>query len=219
MVFERCPLFKGLAPVRPAQFVVIERRRALFGQGGPADSVVIIGAGRARLFKSAPERVITLAYRGPGELVGEDALFAGERFGGQHSAEARAIDRVEAVRVPAEVFRARLRADPELSERMLELMDQRRREVEQRLESILTKTVEARVAEFLVQAGRDYGVPDPRGTLIGVKFTHLEIATFVGSTRETVTLVLGELKRRGHVHTEHRRIIVKDVDALARLSV
>jgi CRP-like cAMP-binding protein len=38
----------------------------------------------------------------------------------------------------------------------------------------------------------------------------------VGSTRETVTLTLGELKRRDLLVFDHRRIVVRDIDALAR---
>jgi CRP-like cAMP-binding protein len=52
--------------------------------------------------------------------------------------------------------------------------------------------------------------------LIGVKYTHQEIADYVGSTRETVTLTLGELKRRDLLLFDHRRIVVRDPDALSR---
>jgi CRP/FNR family transcriptional regulator, cyclic AMP receptor protein len=50
--------------------------------------------------------------------------------------------------------------------------------------------------------------------LIGVKYTHQEIADYVGSTRETVTLTLGELRRKNLVLFDHRRIVVRDLDAL-----
>lgn len=213
-ILSQCRLFVGEPPRLPATFVQLDRRRALFGQGSPAEYVFFLGAGRARMVKTAPDRTITLAYFGPGDLLGEDALFSGT-----HDAEVRVVDALEALRVPVAAFRQALQSDAQLAFRLLELVNHRKRNVEQRLESLLTKTVEARVAEFLVAAAERFGVADGRGTLIGVKFTHLEIASYVGSTRETVTLVLGDLKRRGILMTEHRRMIVRDAEALRRVTV
>ena len=71
------------------------------------------------------------------------------------------------------------------------------------------------LAHDLLDAANRYGVPDSRGVLIGIKYTHQEIADYVGSTRETVTLTLGELKRRNLVLFDHRRIVVRDAEALA----
>jgi CRP-like cAMP-binding protein len=68
----------------------------------------------------------------------------------------------------------------------------------------------------LLDAAQRHGIPDSRGLLIGVKYTHQEIADYVGSTRETVTLTLGELKRRDLLLFDHRRIVVRDPDALSR---
>ena len=44
-----------------------------------------------------------------------------------------------------------------------------------------------------------------------------EIADYVGSTRETVTLTLGELKRRGMILFEHRRVVVVEPASLRAL--
>jgi CRP-like cAMP-binding protein len=52
--------------------------------------------------------------------------------------------------------------------------------------------------------------------VISAPFTHADIALLVGSTRETVTLVLGKLKRAGLIELEKRRIVVRDGEALSR---
>jgi len=61
-----------------------------------------------------------------------------------------------------------------------------------------------------------YGVPDSRGVLISQRFTHLDIANYIGSTRETVTLVLGEFKRSGIIEFDSRRLVIRDRDRLYR---
>jgi CRP-like cAMP-binding protein len=152
-----------------------------------------------------PERELTLEYLGPGDLVGDTAIWSA-------GLERRAIvvEQVEALRIPLAAVRHLLATHTALCSAMLMVVGQRRLTAEHRLHSLLSRTVESRVAEFLVMAAERHGIPDSRGTLIGVKFTHQEIASYVGSTRETVTLVLGDFKRAGIVTTDHRRVVVRD---------
>ena len=98
------------------------------------------------------------------------------------------------------------------------MMGERRMEAERRIEALLSRTVESRVADFLLRAAESHGIQESRGRLIGVKFTHQEIANYVGSTRETVTLTLGDMKRRGLILFDHRRVVVQDEEALRKLA-
>jgi CRP-like cAMP-binding protein len=118
------------------------------------------------------------------------------------------------VQVPVRQVHHLLTRNPELARRLLRLMVERRLDTDRRIESLLSRTVESRVAEFLLDAAQRHGIPDSRGLLIGVKYTHQEIADYVGSTRETVTLTLGDLRRKNLVLFDHRRIVVRDLEAL-----
>ncbi len=97
----------------------------------------------------------------------------------------------------------------------LSLLLARQRETEDRIESLLFRNVEGRLAEFLLKAADRWGVPTPKGTLISAPITHLEIAQSIGSTRETVTLTLGALRREGLLDVAGRRLIVRDREALS----
>jgi CRP-like cAMP-binding protein len=188
----------------------VARRGVLFTRGDAASSVFVVGTGRVRLVRGTGRgRELTLDYAGPGDLVGGDALFA-DRF--DH--EARATERVEAIEVPARSLRRAAAEAPKVGLALAEASERRRRAAERRIEDLLTCTVEERVARFVGEMARRFGASDPRGTAIAHKLTHLEIASYVGSTRETVTLVLGDLRRRGLVVMDTRRIIVPDVRAL-----
>jgi len=212
-------LFEGLAPQvladvgRQSRHVTFERRATLHQQGERGTYVYVIGGGRVRLLRvGRDERELTLSYRGPGSLVGEDILLDG-RF---HS-EARAAERVQALLVPLRVLKSMLESHAELSFALLSSVLSNTVRGERRMEALLTRPVESRVADFLSDAVELHGIPDSRGFLIGVKYTHLEIASYVGSTRETVTLVLGDLKRRGIIEVDHRRVVVRQIDKLRAL--
>lgn len=211
---ERCDLFGELPEalltesLKKMSLARVERRGRL-GDVEPA-TVWVLASGRIRVVRRSPDgRDITLDYYGAGEVVGEMAWVEENP-----PLKFLAVENVEAVRVPLTVVRQLTSSDAAFARRMADLMGRRRLAAEQRIERLLTKPVEARVAHFLLEGSRRYGVPDSRGTLIGVKFTHLEIASYVGSTRETVTLILGDFKRAGLILTDHRRIVVTDAEGL-----
>jgi CRP/FNR family transcriptional regulator, cyclic AMP receptor protein len=191
----------------------VPRRRRLYAQGDGVAGLYVVAAGRVRVVRGAGEaRALTVAYRGPGEVIGEIAVTQRAK----HEDSATATDAVEVVQIPLRSVEGLLARHPELALRLLQQMVERRLDTERRIEGLLSRSVESRVAEFVLDAANRHGIPDSRGLLIGIKYTHQEIADYVGSTRETVTLTLGELKRRNLLLFDHRRIVVRDTDALER---
>ncbi|APR84949.1 cAMP-binding protein [Minicystis rosea] len=195
----------GELAVAPGGTVLIE-------QGSVPDALVLLGRGRVRLERVAPDgRVVPLGYRGTGDVLGEACL----GHAPEHHESATAMEEVEMLRIPLPVVDELLAGDPALSLAGLALLLARQRETEDRIESLLFRNVEGRLVEFLLKAADRWGVPTPKGTLISAPITHLEIAQSIGSTRETVTLTLGALRREGLLDVAGRRLIVRDRDALA----
>ena len=214
-ILSRCRLFEMLsAELRErvldgSALIDADRREALCM---PSDAAVfVIGSGRVRRVRRTPERELTLGYYGPGDLVGEMSLVDPEA-----RLETVVLDYVEALRIPPRLVKMLMNEDLEFASAMHRLMGERRLLAERRIDALLTRSVESRVAEFLLDASSRHGIPDSRGILIGVKFTHQEIASYVGSTRETVTLVLGAFKRGGLITTDHRRVVIRDIAGLRK---
>ena len=51
--------------------------------------------------------------------------------------------------------------------------------------------------------------------LIGMKLSHQELASLIGATRETVTILLGELQNEGHIEINKRQISLVDPKRLS----
>jgi CRP-like cAMP-binding protein len=220
LVLAGSELFKGLSETaqlslaRRAGLISVERREAICRQGDEGRSLFLLRSGRVRLVRRAQnDRELTLDYRTAGDLIGEEALVTRT-----YQYDARVAERAEVLTLPTPVVQAVAGQESALAARLLSRNLTRRLQIEGRVEALLTRTVESRVAEFLADMAVRYGVPEDRGVLIGIKLTHQEIASYVGSTRETVTLILGDLKRRGFLHIEQRRLTVHDVDALRQLT-
>lgn len=192
---------------------VVASDAAIFEQGAPADTLVVLGRGRARVERiNDAGAAFPLSYRGTGDVLGESCL------GGLETRTERAIamDEAEVIRVPLALIRELCAQHPGFGGAVFALLVCRQRETEDRIESMLFKNVGGRLAEFLLHAAERWGVPTPRGMLISAPITHAEIAQVIGSTRETVTLTLGALRKEGVLDVAGRRLIVKDREALAR---
>jgi CRP/FNR family transcriptional regulator, global nitrogen regulator len=63
---------------------------------------------------------------------------------------------------------------------------------------------------------RDFGVPGNDGITIDLRLSHQAIAEAIGSTRVTITRLLGDLRNDGLVQIDRKKITVFDPIALAK---
>ena len=211
--FDQAAVATREAVAAAATSEVVPGGTAIFEQDVPVDALVSLGSrGRARLERVMSGGIIPLGYRGTGDLLGESCLGGHE----VRTERAVAMEEVEVIRVPLALARELLDTDPGLRHAAVNVLLARQREVEDRIESMLFRNVEGRLAEFLIAAADRWGVPTPRGVLISAPLTHFEIAQVIGSTRETVTLTLGALRREGILDVAGRRLILCDRAALAQ---
>jgi CRP-like cAMP-binding protein len=231
-IVGRSPLAALTGPSRQALLELgtierLPRRYAIAEQGEPPRSLILIGAGRVKVERRSGDRALALGHRGPGQMVGETAA-SGAALAGE---SAIVMDDVEAFSIPIGALRAQLVVDAPLRSALADAIVRQHRLTERRLLGLLLHGVEVRLAAFLLEAADRWGQPsaagscagteDPEGPraeaqVISAPFTHAEIALLIGSTRETVTLVLGKLKREGLVGFDRRRIILRNPAQLQR---
>ena len=82
-----------------------------------------------------------------------------------------------------------------------------RRRVERRLKSLLFRSNRERLVHLLFDLAEKYGRYTKEGGIsLGIHLSHQELASIIGSTRETVTLVLGELQAEGAISISRREL-------------
>ena len=190
----------------------LPRRRAVATQGEPPHAFLLVGSGRIKVERQRGDRTLPLGHRGPGEMVGETALDGSPAAG----ESASVIDEVEALSLPVTALVQRLAVDAPLRAVVSAAIVRQHRVLERRIEDLLLHGVEARLEAFLLDAARRWGQLHAEGDVIATAFTHAEIAGLIGSTRETVTLILGKLKRDGLLAFDRRRIVIRDRAGLAQ---
>jgi CRP-like cAMP-binding protein len=107
-----------------------------------------------------------------------------------------------------------MKQDKELSFRLLKLVGLRLMRLERRLELLVFKDARTRVIEFLKDAAEWKGKKVGFETMIPTKLTHKDIAALTGTSRQTVTTILNELKDRNLIYFDRRKILIRDLDRL-----
>lgn len=189
------------------------RGELIFQQGDPHDGVIIIESGLVRSFYVAPQgREITLAYWRPGAFVGGPDVFGG----GRHIWAAEAARNTDVMHLPGAGLRALAREVPDLALGIIDALAYKARCYSSLAQMLGTRTFGERLAHVLLHMMQIHGVPetDPgRGTAIAASFTHAEIATLIGATRQWVTISLNRLQKQGAL--EQKRGVMRILDPTA----
>jgi len=100
--------------------------------------------------------------------------------------------------------------------RLLRVLGERIRVLEERLADMAHREVPARLASAILRLVEGEGVMGPEGGWLPTRYTHAQLASMIGSNREAVTRALGTRRERGAVEVRERRIHVVDPEALER---
>lgn len=119
-----------------------------------------------------------------------------------------AITPLELWKAPQEFFIEFIKKDPELfyelTERLLISFDG----VLARIESMAFSNAYTKVATILLMCARGLGENDGEQIILRVPLTHKDIATMIGITRETTSLEMKKLERKGLVKRQGRYLII-----------
>ncbi len=215
---KRCDLFEKLTP---EQAEGIERRAVtrrfakgefIYVPGDPCQNVLVVVRGRVKIKGITPDgKEFILAFIDEGEIFGELALVDEA----PRSEFAEAADPTELLAIPRDELFRLVESRPDLALQISKLVGLRRRRIESRLRNILFRNNRQRVAGVLLELLESHGERDGPCWLIRLKLSHQEIASLIGATRETVTIVLGQLQLDGLIRVRRRAITVVDRDGLS----
>jgi CRP/FNR family transcriptional regulator, cyclic AMP receptor protein len=191
-----------------SQVLDARRRRFVYRAGEPADCLYAIVRGRIKLCRIDPNtgREAVIDILPEGSLCGESALYSSA---GQRENSAIAYENSRLLRIPASDFKQGMAEDYALHDYTFRLIGQRLEHAERRLADFALNAIPARLDRLLADFSTRYGVPEPEGVLIDIPLPHREIASIVGSTRESVTVRLNAMRREGTIDFVNRRILIK----------
>ncbi|WP_267383641.1 global nitrogen regulator NtcA [Cyanobacterium sp. uoEpiScrs1] len=192
-----------------------ERGKTIFFPGDPAERVYFLLKGAvklSRVYEAGEE--ITVALLRENSVFGVLSLITGQRS--DRFYHAVAFTRVELLSAPIEQVEQALKREPDLSILMLQGLSSRILQTEMMIETLAHRDMGSRLVSFLLILCRDFGVPTSEGIRIDLKLSHQAIAEAIGSTRVTVTRLLGDLRQEEMISIYKKKITVHNPVALSQ---
>jgi len=199
----------------PPVIETFERGKTIFFPGDPAERVYFLVKGAvklSRVYEAGEE--ITVALLRENSVFGVLSLITGNRS--DRFYHAVAFTPVELFSVPIEQVEKALKDNPELSMIMLQGLSSRILQTEMMIETLAHRDMGSRLVSFLLILCRDFGVPSSDGITIDLKLSHQAIAEAIGSTRVTVTRLLGALRQEQMISIHKKQITVHNPVALSQ---
>ena len=208
-------LFDRTALQQFAAFFTVKtytRRSLIFQAGDERDAVFGLVSGHVKIAREdAVGNRVLLDILPPGSLFGEDALIAT----GQRERTAMAHDMISAARIGKADMQRLMNETPRLYDYVFRTLGERLMRSENRICDLSLDGIAVRLAKVLLDLARRYGVAqDGQQVLISLRIPHRELADLVGSTRESVTMHLNDLRRREIVEFSNRRILILSPEML-----
>jgi CRP/FNR family transcriptional regulator, cyclic AMP receptor protein len=193
----------------------LPRGAKVFQEDEPSNGIFVICTGQVKLSCTSKEgKALILKIAMPGDVLGLGAVISGSRY----EVTAETIEPTEIKSIRRDDFlsfiqkhgEASLHAAKALSEEYKAAFFDARR-------LALSGSAAGRLASVLLDWGKaaSCGKPEMRFTMA---LTHEELANLVGSSRETVTRMLGRFKREKLIQMRGTSLLILSPDRLEQLS-
>ncbi|GAA4719726.1 Crp/Fnr family transcriptional regulator [Brevibacillus fulvus] len=215
------PLFRNLDSEELAYLNQITVKRffrkksVIFSEGAEKTEVFFIAEGLVRTYKvteNGNEQTVSLLRAG--EMFPHVGFFHDDPY----PATAEALIDTQLLIIPVHKFEQLMLQKPTIAVKVMKILGEKIKELQERLQVFSANTVDQRVIAFLCKLAEQY-VPDKDGVIkIHIPMTHQEIATLVGTTRETINRFFNRLQKEGVAAKNRTHITILNFDRLKQWS-
>lgn len=213
--FESVNLYNILCPHKVKkmgethEFISFKRNQFIYMPDESPTHIYMVVRGKVKIghYLEGGEEVLS-AILTTGEIFGELAM-AGEE---KRKDFAQAVEETVICPLTIEELKILMYENKELSFKILKLIGLRIMKLERKLELLVFKDARTRIVEFLKDAAEWKGKKVGFETLIQTSLTHKDIASLTGTSRQTVTTILNELKSQNLINFNRKQILIRDLN-------
>ena len=187
----------------------------LFVEGEQPRGVFILCSGRAKLTTSSSEgKLLIVKIAEPGEVLGASATILGKPY----EVSAETLEPSQLNFIKREDFLRFMSVNAEACMHTAQQLSEKYHSAQREIRSLgLSQTTGEKLAKLILDWCVQEGDVTPKGIRLKVLLTHEEIAQMIGTTRETVTRLLSDLKRRKILDVKGSTVLVQDKGALENM--
>lgn len=195
----------------------VPRGTVLFSEGQTPRGVYVLGEGRVKLSCSSGDaRVLITDIAGPGYVLGLSAVVSG----GPHEVSAETLDACRVVFVGREEFLRLLSGHVCALVHPTRQLSRNYRTVHRQASVLgLSPTAAGKLACVLLEHPSLRGGRVGRGVKLRLTLTHEEIGQLIGASRETVTRLLNDFRRKILINVSGETLTVRARSVLEALAL
>lgn len=218
MCAGRVPIFSSLdkEDLKHVVSMIVQRKypmNTLITKVGTIhQSLIIVSKGKIKVSGYSPEGKEQIMY-----LLAEGDFFGARNL--LHDKESefniQAIEDTVVCAIEKNNFQKLLREFPEISLKIMQVLCDRLDKMESMFRKISPKDVDSRINMLLLEFSNKYGRRQENGILIELPMTKLDMASYIGVARETLSRKLTSLKEEGIIEiVGKKKILIIDEEAL-----
>ena len=218
-LFEQFPLFDVLSPTEKTQltematYKICPRYNFIYMPGDTSDNIFFLAKGTLKIgTHSTDGKEVIKAILHPMAMFGELGIIGEENR--QDFAKAMGED-VHYCVLKVKDFKHLMETNHSLCLKILSLVGNRLRKAESRLEALIFKDARTRIIEFLKDSANTRGRQVGFEMLLKHSLTQQDIANITGTSRQTVTAVLNDLRKSNLIYFNRKSILIRDMAKLA----
>lgn len=217
-LLQRFPLFKNLTDYEMEPILNIAKNRTyrqhthIFMQGDPLTNVYFIHSGKVKIYRTdheGREQIINVLKEG--EMFPHQGFFRDDDY----PAHAVVVEDATLIYIPIHLFEEILITNPKISIKIFRVLGNILVDLQNRLEEKMLYNTYQQIILLLLRLSKNHGEEiNEKEIRITTQFKNRELANMIGSSRETVSRTLTQLKKENIIRTDESGEMIVNVDKL-----
>jgi CRP-like cAMP-binding protein len=191
---------------------MIRKGRSVFLEGDPVEGIYFMYKGWVKVHKqwTHPKELI-VRFAGAGDIIGHRGL--GDKK--NYPVSATALEDSIVCFVPEDFLESSLRANPTLTYRLMQFYSAELQKAERRMRDLVHMETKGRIAGALLEMNEKFGTN--RDGNVSMPVSRQDIASYAGTTYETLFKLFNEMKKDKIITTSGKFIKIKNETKLQQL--
>lgn len=218
-ILSNVKLFEGLNDnvlsilAEMTQKISYSKGRKIYSIGDDCDEMYVIIQGMIKICRySDDNREVIKSILSPHAAFGEAGVYdVKERVDNAVSLD----NNLEVLVFHVQDLKDYMKSEWTLAQNIIKFLGDRKILAEKRFESVVLNDARTRIIDFLKENADKLGQKIGYEMLIKHSLTQQDIANFTGTSRQTVTSVLNDLRKSNQIYFKRKSILIRDITTLS----
>ncbi len=176
----------------------------IYSPGHDKNQVFVVKTGRLRLYLAVEDKDFSLAILEPGDI-----------FVSHTRAHVQTIEEVTLLVMPISRLHSYMASYPALSTTVIRILGELLSRSFSIIDSLVFKDIRQRLTDFFLYEAENNGSRSQDGTVVRIDLTTTQLAAIIGSSRQTVSTIIGAMLKDGVLARWQRNVyLIPNVDLL-----